>query len=149
MITLINFCAKKGFDDASTNDFYEFICHDFYNKEGKLTFKGEPLKLVNKYIINFSEKTFEYLYQEFITTPEPRSTVKSFENKYGLFILDGCKLTLIGSNKSIEIESPETLDEERLTKIYKVVWDDSTEENVIDELGKVAYGLQAILPQSF
>ena len=75
--------------------------------------------------------------------------IKTFETKYGTFILNGCKLTLSSSKKTITIESPETLNEERLEKIYKVVWDQTVEEESIDELGKIAYGLEAILPQSF
>ncbi|MBR4789518.1 MAG: hypothetical protein IK024_01355 [Treponema sp.] len=75
--------------------------------------------------------------------------MKNFKTEHGLFILNGCELTLSGSEKSIKIENPETLDKERLEKIYKVVWDKTTEKNSIDELGKIAYGLEAILPQSF
>jgi hypothetical protein len=74
---------------------------------------------------------------------------KVFETEHGLFILNGCELTLSGTGKFITIEDPETLDKERLEKIYKVVWDETVEENSVDELGKIAYGLKAILPQSF
>ena len=74
---------------------------------------------------------------------------KIFETKYGLFILNGCELTLADTGKFITIENPETLNEERLEKIYKVVWNDGVEENPVDELGNIAYGLEAILPQSF
>ena len=74
---------------------------------------------------------------------------KTFKTKHGLFILNGCKLTLVNTNKFITIEDPESLNEERLEKIYKVVWDKTVEEDAVDELDKIAHGLKAILPQSF
>lgn len=76
--------------------------------------------------------------------------MKNFETKYGLFILDGCELTLAGSGKYITIENPDSLDEERLERIYKIIWDNSFNNNSsMDKLGILAYGLEAILPQSF
>ena len=42
----------------------------------------------------------------------------TFETKYGLFILNGCELTLAGSGKYITIENPDTLYETRLELIY-------------------------------
>ena len=74
---------------------------------------------------------------------------KTFNTKHGLFILNGCKLTLANTNKFITIEDPESLNEERLENIYKVVWDKTVEKDTVDELGKIAHGLKAILPQSF
>lgn len=76
--------------------------------------------------------------------------MKNFETKYGLFTLNGCELTLSGSEKHITIENPDSLDEERLERIYKVIWDNSFDNNSsMDKLGIMAYGLEAILPQSF
>ena len=46
--------------------------------------------------------------------------MKTFETNYGLFILNGCELTLSGTGKFITIENPDTLDEKRLEKIYWV-----------------------------
>ena len=76
--------------------------------------------------------------------------MKNFETKYGLFILDGCELTLAGSEKHITIENPDTLDENRLERIYLAIFDNGFDDsNAMDKLGTMAYGLEAILPQSF
>jgi len=75
---------------------------------------------------------------------------KTFETNYGLFILNGCELTLSGSGKFITIENPDTLDEKRLEKIYWVFFDGNFDENSPKEkLSIIANGLQAILPKSF
>ena len=76
--------------------------------------------------------------------------MKTFETKYGTFTLEDCKLKMNGSDKAVIIESPETLDNERLERIYKVIWDDSFDNNSsMDKLGIMAYGLQALFPKSF
>jgi hypothetical protein len=76
--------------------------------------------------------------------------MKTFETKYGLFMLNGSELTLSGSEKVIAIENPDTLDDERLERIYKVIWDDSFDNNSsMNKLGIMAYGLQALFPKSF
>ena len=76
--------------------------------------------------------------------------MKTFETEYGTFTLEDCKLKMNGSDKAVIIESPETLDNERLERIYKVIWDDSFDNNSsMDKLGIMAYGLQALFPKSF
>ena len=76
--------------------------------------------------------------------------MKTFETEYGTFTLEDCKLKMKGSDKAVIIESPETLDNERLERIYKVIWDDSFDNNSsMDKLGIMAYGLQALFPKSF
>jgi hypothetical protein len=76
--------------------------------------------------------------------------MKTFETKYGLFILNGSELTLSGSGKFITIENPDTLNDERLERIYKVIWDDGFDNNSpIDKLGVMAHGLSALYPKSF
>ena len=76
--------------------------------------------------------------------------MKTFETNYGTFTLEDCELKMSGSDKTVIIESPETLDNERLERIYKIIWDDSFDNNSsMSKLGIMAYGLQAILPKSF
>jgi len=76
--------------------------------------------------------------------------MKTFETKYGTFILNDSELRMSGSDKYVDIENPDTLDDERLERIYKVIWDDSFDNNSsMDKLGIMAYGLQALFPKSF
>ena len=76
--------------------------------------------------------------------------MKTFETIYGTFILNDRELRMEDSDKYVEIENPETLDNERLERIYKVIWDDSFDNNSsMDKLGIMAYGLQALFPKSF
>ena len=75
--------------------------------------------------------------------------MKTFNTNFGTFILNDNILSMEGSNKTIEIESPDSLSESRLKQIYNVIWNDDVADNPIDELGKIAYGLQAIIPESF
>lgn len=86
MKSLITFCKEKDWDDADAHDFYEFIKHDFYDKEGKLVFKGSLLSAVQIWVVSLGEDTLEYLYNEYLNctpeyeTNEPTMTQEELDN---------------------------------------------------------------------
>ena len=94
-------------------------------------------------------KSIEDVTDEDLILAAKKLDKKTFETPHGIFILAGDELTLFGTGKSIKIEDPDNLSNDRLEKIYNVVYNPEVEEDSIDELGKIAYGLEAIVPQSF
>ena len=94
-------------------------------------------------------KKIEDLTDEDLILAAKKLDKKTFETPHGIFILAGDELTLFGTNKTIKIEDPDNLTDDRLEKIYNVIYNPEVEKDSVDELGKIAYGLEAIVPQSF
>ena len=75
--------------------------------------------------------------------------MKTFNTNFGTFILNDNILSMNGSDKTVNIKEPESLNESRLFDIWNVIWNDSVEEKSIDELHKIVSGMQAINPKAF